>query len=73
MPAKDVAEAGCAACLNGETICVPGLANRLLSSGAQLLPRRLVRALGGMVNVHGWGSVASALYYCAVPGKQAKK
>ncbi len=73
MSPKDVAELGCTACLKGETICVPGLANRLLSSGAQLLPRKLVRALGGMVNIRGWGSMASALYYRAAPGKQAKK
>jgi len=73
MSPKDVAELGCAACLKGETICVPGLANRLLSSGAQLLPRKLVRALGGMVNVRGWGRMASALYYRAASGKRAKK
>jgi len=73
MPAKDVAELGCTACLKGETICVPGLANRLLTSGAQLLPRKLVRGLGGMLNVRGWGSMASSLYYRAAPGKQAKK
>jgi hypothetical protein len=73
MSPKDVAELGCAACLKGETICVPGLANRLLSSGAQLLPRKLVRALGGMINVRGWGSVASALYNRAPSSKKAKK
>ncbi len=73
MPPKDVAELGCAACLKGETICVPGLANRLLGSGAQLLPRNLVRALGGMVNIHGWGRVASALYNRAPSGRKAKK
>lgn len=53
MSPKDVAELGCAACLKGETICIPGRANRLLSGGAQLLPRRLVRGLGGMMNVRG--------------------
>ena len=73
MSPKDVAELGCAACLKGETICIPGPANRLLSSGAQLLPRKLVRALGGMVNVRGWGSVASALYYRGASGKEARK
>ena len=40
MSPKDVAELGCSACLNGETICVPGLANRVLTSGTQLLPAR---------------------------------
>ena len=55
MSPKVVAELGCAACLKGETICIPGLANRLLTGGAQLLPRKLVRALGGMVNVRDWG------------------
>ena len=72
MSPKDVAELGCAACLKGETICIPGLANRLLTSGAQILPRKLVRALGGMVNVRGWGSMASALYSSAASGKEAK-
>ena len=73
MSPKDVAELGCAACLKGEAICVPGRANRLLSGGAQLLPRKLVRALGGMVNVRGWGSMASGLYHRAASGKEAKK
>ncbi|MGO9982626.1 MAG: SDR family NAD(P)-dependent oxidoreductase [Rhodomicrobium sp.] len=73
MPAKNVAELGCTACLKGETICVPGLANRFLSGGAQILPRKLVRALGGMVNVRGWGKVASALYNRAPSGRKAKK
>ncbi len=73
MSPKDVAEFGCAARLKGETICVPGLANRALTSGTQLLPRKLVRALGGMVNVRGWGKVASALYNRAPSGRKAKK
>ena len=73
MSSKDVAELGCAACLKGETICIPGRANRLLSGGAQLLPRELVRALGGMVNVRGWGKTASALYSRAASGEEAKK
>jgi short-subunit dehydrogenase len=72
MSPKDVAELGCAACLKGETICIPGRANRLLSGGAQLLPRKLVRALGGMVNVRGWGKTASALFSRAASG-EAKK
>jgi short-subunit dehydrogenase len=73
MPAKDVAELGCAACLKGETICVPGLANRFVSGGAQLMPRQAVRALGGLVNVRGWGKTASALYARAAFGKGAGK
>ncbi len=73
MSPKEVAELGCAACLKGETICVPGLANRALTTGAQLLPRSLVRALGGMVNVRGWGSMASAFYGGAASGKEAEK
>jgi len=72
MPAKDVAELGCEACLKGETICVPGLTNRVLSAGAQLLPRRAVRAIGGMINVRGWGSMASALSHRAPSSKRAK-
>ena len=73
MSPKVVAELGCAACLKGETICIPGLANRLLTGGAQLLPRKLVRALGGMVNVRRWGSIASALCCRAASGKEARK
>jgi len=73
MSPKEIAELGCAACLKGETICVPGLANRFLTSGAQLLPRKLVRALGGMVNVRGWGKTASALYSRAASGEETKK
>jgi len=61
MSAKDVAEAGCAACLSGETVCVPGFANRVVTSGAPLLPRALVRAIGGAVTGGGWDWVASAL------------
>ena len=73
MPPKVVAEAGCAACLKGETICVPGFANRLLATGAQHLPRKVVRALGGMVNVRVLGRIASALSDRAASGKEANK
>ena len=38
MSAKAVAEAGCAACLKGEAIAVPGLANKLITGGAPLAP-----------------------------------
>jgi short-subunit dehydrogenase len=51
MSPKEVAELGCTACLKGETICVPGLANRALTSGVQLLPRALVRSIGGMATI----------------------
>ncbi len=61
MSPKAVAEAGCAACLRGEAIVVPGLANRLITSGAPLAPRALVRALGGALNAGGWERLAAAL------------
>jgi uncharacterized protein len=73
MSPKDVAELGCAACVKGETICVPGLANKVVASGAPLLPRALVRALGGAVNGGGWRRVVSALGACgANPGGGAR-
>ncbi len=61
MSPQEVAELGCAACLKGETICVPGVANRLLTSGAPLLPRRLVRGVGGWMTAGGWDSIASVM------------
>ena len=61
MSAAEVAERGCEGCLNGETIVVPGLANQALISGAQFLPRALVRAVGGLINVSRWGRVGRAL------------
>jgi len=61
MSPNEVAELGCAACLKGEAICVPGLANKVIASGAPLMPRTLVRALGGAMNGGGWGRLASAL------------
>ena len=73
MSPKGVAELGCAACLKGETICIPGLGNRLLSNGLQFLPRKIVRALGGLVNARDWGRMASALYGRATSGKEASK
>src|SRR5271166_4504039 len=39
MSPNEVAELGCAACLKGEAICVPGLANKVIASGAPLMPR----------------------------------
>ena len=56
MSPAAVAEQGCAACLAGETICIPGLANKLIA----LLPRALVRGVGGMINGEGLGRIASA-------------
>jgi len=58
---KEVAEAGCAACLAGETVCVPGLANLAITTGAPLLPRSVVRAIGGAMTGGGWDWIASAL------------
>ncbi len=54
MPANAVAEAGCAACLKGEAIAVPGIANKLITGGAPLAPKALVRAIGGALNGGGW-------------------
>ncbi len=61
MSAKEVAELGCAACLGGDAVCVPGLANKVVAGGARLMPRRLARALGGAMNGGGWGRLASVL------------
>jgi len=58
---KDVAELGCAACLKGEAICVPGLVNKAIASGAPLMPRSLVRALGGAMNGRECGMLATLL------------
>ena len=61
MSAKEVAAAGCAACLKGETICVPGFVNKVVAGGAPLLPRRLVRGIGGFMNRGGLERIANAL------------
>jgi short-subunit dehydrogenase len=61
MTAKAVAEAGCAACLSGEPILVPGLANRLVAGGAPLAPKALVRAIGGALRNGGYERLASVL------------
>lgn len=47
MSPKAVAEAGCAACLRGEAVVVPGLANRLFAGSAPFVPRALARAIRG--------------------------
>ena len=56
-----VAEGGCGARLRGVPQGRDDLRarprQRVLASGAQLLPRKLVRALGGAMNGGGWGSV----------------
>ena len=61
MTAKAVAEAGCAACLSGEAIAVPGLANRLFAGGAPLAPKALVRAIGGALRNGGFERLQGAL------------
>ena len=61
MPPREVAELGCAACLKGETICVPGVANRIVASGAPLLPRSLVRGVGGWMTGGGLDRIAAVL------------
>ena len=73
MSPKEAAELGCTACLKGETICVPGLANRAMTSGAQLLPRALVRSIGGMATVRGWAGMASAFFGGGAAGNEVKK
>jgi short-subunit dehydrogenase len=64
MLPKDVAELGCAACLKGEAICVPGLANKVLASGAPLMPRALVLAFGGAINGGGLSGIGRLLGRC---------
>ena len=65
MSPKEVAELGCAACIRGDTICVPGLPNKIVASGAPMMPRALVRALGGAMNGGGWRRLANILGGCA--------
>ena len=73
MSPKDVAEAGCAACLAGEAVVTPGFANKLITSGAPLVPRGLVRALGGAMNGGGWERLAGALQGLAAASGRAKR
>lgn len=49
MSANAVAEEGCKACLAGRAVCVPGVINTATVSGAQYLPRAVVRLVGGLV------------------------
>ncbi|MBV8107760.1 MAG: SDR family NAD(P)-dependent oxidoreductase [Hyphomicrobiales bacterium] len=67
MSPAAVAEQGCAACLAGETICVPGVANKLIASGTPLMPRALVRGIGGMVISRGWDRIGNAWRAAASP------
>ncbi len=60
MSPKQVAEIGCAACLAGETVCIPGIANKLIAGGTPLLPRMLVRRIGGLANGGGWDRITGA-------------
>ena len=69
MSPKDVAEAGCAACLKGEAIIVPGLANRVFAGGAPLVPKGLVRAIGGALSGGGLERLARALQGLAESGR----
>ncbi len=62
MSPKEVAELGCAACIRGEAICVPGLVNKVIAGGAPLMPRGLAPALiSRAMNGGGWGRLASLL------------
>jgi short-subunit dehydrogenase len=49
MDAKAVAREGYSACLSGRPLQVAGLANNVAVSGIQLLPRWLVRRVGGII------------------------
>ena len=49
MSANAVAEEGCSACLAGRAVYVPGIVNTATVSGAQYLPRAVVRLVGGLV------------------------
>ncbi len=64
MSPQEVADAGCAACIRGEAICVPGLANKVVTRGAPMMPRGLVRALGGAMNGGGWRRLVDVLGVC---------
>ena len=44
-----VAEEGYSACMNGEVVHVPGLANRAMATLADVAPRAVIRRLAGLV------------------------
>jgi hypothetical protein len=46
---KDDAKQGYDACMAGEVVRVPGVANQLSALWSQTQPRWLVRTLGGMI------------------------
>ncbi len=71
MSPKDVAEAGCAACLRGEAISAPGLANRLITGGAPLPQKSLVRSIGGAMMGGGWERLAGVLQGLATASGRA--
>lgn len=49
MDARSVAQQGYSACLAGRAVQVTGLANDITASGIQMLPRWLVRTVGGLI------------------------
>jgi short-subunit dehydrogenase len=49
MDPVEVARAAYAACIAGEVVCVPGLANQIAIGALGLQPRWLVRRLGGLI------------------------
>jgi uncharacterized protein len=49
MDAKSVAQQGYAACLSGKAVQVTGIANDVAVSGIQILPRWMVRSVGGLI------------------------
>jgi short-subunit dehydrogenase len=61
MSPAEVARRGVEACLAGETVAVPGLVNNALTSGARLMPRAWLRALGGAANVGQLGRLARVI------------
>ncbi len=72
MSPKEVAALGCAACLEGKTLSIPGIVNRALTGGAQLLPRSLVRTLGGMM-IGGDKRASVRRGGASVSGREAKQ
>jgi short-subunit dehydrogenase len=49
MDAKAVAREGYSACLSGRVVHVAGFANTITVRGIQILPRWLVRTVGGLI------------------------
>ena len=61
MSPAQVAAKGCAACLAGEALAIPGLANVALTSGSRLLPRSMVRSISGAINIGEWSRLLRAV------------